>query len=349
MDSFSNLADFDEVFVGHAGDGEALTGCTAVVFPRGAVMGHVVCGVASGTRELAALTPRHLVNRVHGVCLAGGSAFGLAAASGVMRCLEAQGIGHQTSFGKVPILPAAVVYDLNLGDGSVRPDEAMGFEAARSALDGGWGQSGNVGAGTGVCAGKLLGVCCATKTGLGNASVVASEGLKVAALVVANPVGDVRDPISQMILAGARRSPKSMDLRGTTSLIRTGVPCGPLHHNTTLAVVATNAALTQVEAGWVAEQAAVGIARIIDPPFTRHDGDVVFCATVGQLKTDLHRVGVLARDVVMAAIVDACRSAEPAGGLPSGEQLNQPNRKRETVRTPDSKKKENKADTPKKP
>jgi len=335
MDKLTNLADMEGVNVGHATDPEALTGCTAVVFPEGAVMGHVVCGVASGSRELDALKPRHLVNRVHGVSLAGGSAFGLAAASGVMRRLEEAGIGHQTGAGKVPIVPGAVVYDLNLGDGSVRPDEEMGYRAAGEALAGGPSTSGNVGAGTGACAGKMLGVKCATKTGLGNASVVASEGLKVAELVVVNPVGDVRDPMTQRILAGARRSPSSRELRGTCSLIRTGVPCSPLkNHNTTLAVVATNAALTQVEAGWVAEQAAVGIARIIDPPFTRHDGDVVFCATVGDLRSDLHRVGVLARDVLMAAIMDACRSAESAGGLPDCSELIQPNRKRETVRAP---------------
>ena len=334
-DKLTNLADLEGVCVGHASDDAALTGCTAVVFPEGAVMAHVVCGVASGSRELDALKPRHLVDHVHGVSLAGGSAFGLAAASGVMRRLEEAEIGHRTGNGKVPIVPGAVVYDLNLGDGKVRPDEAMGYEAASNALDGGPSMSGNVGAGTGVCAGKMLGVKCATKTGLGNASVVASEGLKVAALAVVNPVGDVRDPMTQRILAGARRSPKSKELRGTTSLIRTGVPCGPLdHHNTTLAVVATNAALTQVEAQWVAEQAAVGVARIIDPPFTRHDGDVIFCATVGDLRSDLHRVGVLARDVLMAAIMDACRSATPAGGLPSGKDLIQPSRKRETLRAP---------------
>ena len=252
-----------------------------------------------------------------------------------MRRLEEAGIGHRTGNGKVPIVPGAVVYDLNLGDGSVRPDEAMGYEAADRALAGGPSTSGNVGAGAGVCAGKLLGVKCATKTGLGNAGVVAPEGLYLAALVVVNPVGDVRDPMTQRILAGARCSPESRELRGTASLIRAGVPCRPLqNHNTTLAVVATNAALTQVEAEWVAEQAAVGIGRMVDPPFTRHDGDVVFCATVGDLRSDLHRVGVLARDVLMGAIMDACLSAEPAGGLPVGAELSQPNRKRETVRAP---------------
>ena len=337
-DTLTNLADLDGVCVGHATDAEALTGCTAVVFPEGAVTAHVVCGVATGSRELDALTPRHLVNRIHGISLSGGSAYGLAAATGIMRRLEEAGIGHKTGNGKVPIVPGAVIYDLNLGDSAVRPDEAMGYRAADVALAGGPSMSGNVGAGAGVSSGKLLGIKCATKTGLGNASVVASEGLKVAALAVVNPVGDVRDPMTQQILAGARRTPRSRELRGTTSLIRTGVPCGPLHHhNTTLAVVATNAALTQVEAGWVAEQAAVGVARIIDPPFTRHDGDVVFCSTVGDLRSDLHRVGVLARDVLMAAIIDACLSAEPAGGLPTGDMLMQPNRHRETVRAPKKK------------
>ncbi len=337
-DKLTNLADLDGVCVGHASDPEALTGCTAVVFPEGAVTAHVTCGVATGSRELDALTPRHLVNRIHAISLSGGSAFGLAAASGVMRRLEEADIGHRTGNGRVPIVPGAVVYDLNLGDGKVRPDEVMGYRAADAALAGGPSLSGNVGAGAGVCAGKMLGVKCATKTGLGNASVVASEGLKVAALAVVNPVGDVRDPMTQRILAGARRTPRSRELRGTSSLIRTGVPCSPLkNHNTTLAVVATNAALTQVEAGWVAEQAAVGLARIIDPPFTRHDGDVVFCTTVGDLRSDLHRIGVLARDVLMAAIVDACLSAEPAGGLPSGDKLHQPNRRRETVRAPEKK------------
>ena len=335
MKQITSLADLDQVQVGHATDSVALTGCTAVVFPQGAVTGHVVRGVASGSRELDAVTPRHLVQHIHGVCLAGGSAFGLAAASGVMRRLEQAGIGHATGCGKVPIIPAAVVYDLNLGDSAVRPDEAMGFEATDQALAGAAGRSGNVGAGTGVCAGKMLGVQCATKTGLGNAAVTASEGLVLAAMVVVNPVGDVRDPVTRRILAGARRSPTSKELRSTASMIRAGVVCAPLHHNTTLAVVATNAALNPVEAQWIAEQASVGIGRIIDPPFTRHDGDVVFCASVGQLDSELHRVAVLARDAVMAAVIDACRSAEPAGGLPNGADLVQPRRPRETIKGPE--------------
>ena len=161
-DTLTNLADLDGVCVGHATDAEALTGCTAVVFPEGAVTAHVVCGVATGSRELDALTPRHLVNRIHGISLSGGSAYGLAAATGIMRRLEEAGIGHKTGNGKVPIVPGAVIYDLNLGDSAVRPDEAMGYRAADVALAGGPSMSGNVGAGAGVSSGKLLGFKCAT-------------------------------------------------------------------------------------------------------------------------------------------------------------------------------------------
>jgi L-aminopeptidase/D-esterase-like protein len=319
------LNELPGVRVGHATDAAALTGCTAVVFPAGAVAGHVVLGSATGSRELDALTPHHIVERIHGVCLCGGSAFGLAAATGVVARLEAEGIGHATSCGRVPIVPGAVVYDLNLGDGAVRPDEAMGAAAAGAALRGAPAASGNVGAGTGVCAGKVLGAACATKTGLGNGGVATSDGLQVAALVVLNPVGDVIDPARpDRLLAGARCSSSSTQLAGTAALIRAGQPCGPLDHNTTLCVVATSAALTRVEARWVAGQAGVALARLIDPPFTRHDGDVVFCASVGDHPCELHRVGILCRDAVTAAIEDACRSAEPAGGLPCCGGLSQP-------------------------
>jgi len=316
------LSDLSGIRVGHSTEAGALTGCTAVVFPEGAVAGHVAWGTATGTRELAALKARHLVDRIHGICLSGGSAFGLAAASGVVRRLESEGIGHNTSAGKVPIVPAAVVYDLNLGDASVRPDESMGERAAYRALTEGDRESGNVGAGTGVSAGKLMGVSCATKTGLGNGGVSTKEGLQVAALAVVNPVGDVVDPTTGKILAGARKTPGSSELVSTAQIIRAGARCEPLqHHNTTLCVVGTNARLSRVEAEWIAEQALVTLARLIDPPFTRHDGDVVFCVSTGSHDAELHRVAVLARDAMAAAILDACRSAEPAGGLPSCHTL----------------------------
>lgn len=324
-----SLADIEGVLVGHATDEEALTGCTAILFPKGAVAGHAEAGVATGSRELSALSPRHLVRRIHGVCLSGGSAFGLSAASGVARRLEQAGVGHETAYGPVPIVPAAVVYDLNLGARDVRPDEQMGWQAADLALAGAPAASGNVGAGTGVCAGKFLGPRCATKTGLGNAGVSTPEGLKLAALAVVNPVGDVLLPNGAGILAGARSAPDADRLVGTSAAIRGGSRCAPLHHNTTLCLVATNAELDKVEAAWLAEQAAVELGRCLDPPFTRHDGDIVFAAATGgwpiaDKEVALHRLAVLARDVLNAAIMDACRSAKPAGGLPTCHGLKQP-------------------------
>ena len=329
MTTCYSLGDIHGVKVGHATDGEALTGCTAIIFPDGAVAGHAEAGVATGSRELSTLTPRHLVQRIHGICLAGGSAFGLSAAGGMVRRLEEAGIGHETSFGKVPIVPGAVVYDLNLGSSEVRPDEQMGWAAADTALGGAPAASGNVGAGAGVSSGKFLGVPCATKTGLGNAGVSTMEGLRLAALVVLNPVGDVLGPDGG-ILAGARAAPDSDRLVGTSDAIRSGSRCAPLHQsNTTLCVVATNAELNKVEAAWLAEQAVPALARGIDPPFTRHDGDLVFAASVGSWKirdpeAGLHRLAVLCRDVLAMALRDACMSAEPAGGLPSCHELKQP-------------------------
>lgn len=327
------LSDIPGIAVGHATDPEGLTGCTAIVFPQGAVAAHVAAGVASGARELQAFTPRHMVDRVHGVCFSGGSAFGLAAATGVMRSLERAGIGHPTRVTPVPIVGGAVIYDLAIGDPAARPDEAMGEQAAEHALAGARPRSGNVGAGTGATAGKLLGPRCATKTGLGNAGITTEEGLLVAALVVLNPVGDVLVPQGGGILAGTRRTPGSKELVGSAQLVRSGATCAPLNSNTTLCLVGTNAALDAVSCEWVAEQALVGLGRMIDPPFTRHDGDVVICATVGDRRTDLHRVGVLARDAVCAAILDACRAARPAGGLPDCADLTQPRQRKRSTRS----------------
>jgi L-aminopeptidase/D-esterase-like protein len=323
--SIEGLHQIPGIRVGHATDPVGLTGCTAIVFPRGAVAGHVAAGVATGSRELATLEPRHLVERVHGICLSGGSAFGLAAASGVARVLEEAGIGHQTSKAKVPIVAGAVVYDLALGDPRARPDEAMGAAAARLALAEGsppGPRSGNVGAGTGVCAGKVLGIPCATKTGLGVQGLDGGAGLLIGALVVLNPVGDVLGPDGKL-LAGARRAAGSNELCGTCALIREGRAVAPLTAatNTTLAVVGCNAAISRVEAAWLAEQAQVALARRIDPPFTRHDGDLVFAVSVGDVPVELHRLGLLCRDALELAITDACRSATPAGGLPACDTL----------------------------
>jgi L-aminopeptidase/D-esterase-like protein len=323
-----HLGDLPGVGVGHATLSEGLSGCTVVAFADGAVAGHAACGVASGSRELATITPRHTVERIHAICLSGGSAYGLAAAQGVMDVLEQAGIGHKTGAGLVPIVPGAVVYDLHHGAADVRPGPEQGRLAAEAALvaatSGVAAQSGNVGAGTGISAGKLLGASLATKTGIGQGGGGAADGLAAAALAVVNPVGDVLHPLDGRILAGTRAAADSDQLVGTGQLVRRGAHVDPLHGNTTLVVAATNAKLTRVEAAWVAEQAMVALARQIEPPFTRHDGDVVFVASVGDVEADLHRVGVLCREAVSWALVDGCTSAEPAAGLPSGETLRQP-------------------------
>jgi L-aminopeptidase/D-esterase-like protein len=187
-----------------------------------------------------------------------------------------------------------------------------------------------VGAGTGVSAGKLLGIACATKTGIGVAGLEETDGLLVGALVVLNPVGDVLGPDGRL-LAGARRGPASNELAGTSRLICSGAPCGPLDQgtNTTLAVVGCNARVSRIEAAWLAEQAQVALARRIEPPFTRHDGDLVFAVSVGDKPVELHRLGLLCRAALNAALTDACQSAFPAGGLPSCHGLLAPTDQRD--------------------
>ncbi|MBW2732820.1 MAG: P1 family peptidase [Deltaproteobacteria bacterium] len=312
------------VRVGHATDNQGLTGCTAIVFPKGAVCGHAVAGVATGSRELPTTTPRHSVERIHGVVFCGGSAFGLAAADGVMRELEAVGIGHQTGKGLVPIVPAAVVYDLHIGDPTARPDAAMGAAAAREALGGGAAHlRGNVGAGIGVSAGKLLGPERATKTGIGQAGVIKGD-LVVAALAVVNPVGEVHHMEDGRLLAGVRQSATSNRLVAAREILQQRLHQDPLHHNTTLAVVATTAKLSRTEACWIAEQSTVALARHIEPPFTRHDGDVLFAASVGDEAVELHFLAMLVREALGWALTDACLAAKDLGGLPACGSLEVP-------------------------
>jgi L-aminopeptidase/D-esterase-like protein len=238
----------------------------------------------------------------------------LAAADGVMSALEQADIGHQTGRGRIPIVPAAVVFDRHVGDENARPSAEMGAEATRAALAGAERQSGNVGAGCGVTAGKFFGPSRAMKSGMGNAGIETPDGLQIAALTVVNPVGNVRDTAGK-VLAGARKSAESREIADPIDLQTTTDFFDPLHSNTTLAVLGTNAKLSRIEAQWVAEQSIVAMARQIEPPFTRHDGDVVFAASVGDFSADLHRVGLLCRQALSSALIDACVAAESVAGL----------------------------------
>ncbi len=301
--------------VGHVSDLEGLTGCT-VVRCEGAVAGVDVRGSATGTEEIDALQPGHVVPQIHAITLAGGSAFGLEAASGVRQYLEAQGIGFPTRAAKVPIVPAAIIYDLAIGNGRSRPTREMGHAAAKAAHAGPV-EEGCVGAGTGATVGKVLGIEHAMKSGIGSHAMQLTPRVVVASLVVLNAWGDVRDPSTGRILAGARTSPHARDFAGAHVVIKRGAASAPFsRENTTLAVVATNAALTKVEATKLAQLAQLGLARTIFPVHTMADGDVAFALSLGKERAPLDALGVAAAESVAQAVVRAALLAKSLGGLP---------------------------------
>ncbi|PTX64606.1 L-aminopeptidase/D-esterase-like protein [Melghirimyces profundicolus] len=311
----SSIIDVPGIEVGQAEDPEALTGCTVIRTPGGAVAGADVRGSAPGTRETDLLNPINLVEQVHAVCLTGGSAYGLEAATGVMRFLEEEGEGFDVGVGVVPIVPAAVLFDLSLGSARVRPDAAMGIEAARRA-----GKEpvaeGNVGAGCGASVGKFCGMEAAMKSGLGTASRRLANGLTVGALVAVNAVGEVRDPRTGETLAGARDGQGGfMDF--IDCMARNDAGKNLPGTNTTLAVVASNARLTKARANKVAQMAHDGLARTIYPVHTMNDGDTVFALATGKVEAAVDVVGALSAEVLAEAVVRAVKAAAGAGGLPS--------------------------------
>lgn len=305
------------VRVGHATNPVGLTGCTVVVCEKGAVGGVDQRGGAPGTRETDLLRPMHLVEKVHAVLLAGGSAFGLAAADGVVRYLEERRIGFDARVAKVPIVPAAILFDLDLGDPKARPDAAMGYAACQAAGDGPVAE-GNVGAGTGATAGKILGIGRAMKSGLGTVAFDLGGGLVVGALVAANPLGDIVDPETGEVLAGVRR-PGSDRPGGTLAVMRSLIGKAALRFasSTVVGVVATNARLTKEQANKVAQMAQDGVARAVRPAHTLFDGDTLFVLSTGNKRADVNLVGAYAAEAVALAIARGARAAEPAGGLPA--------------------------------
>jgi L-aminopeptidase/D-esterase-like protein len=309
--------------VGHGTDEAGCTGCTVILCPEGTVGGVDIRGSAAGTREMDALSPMHLVPHVHAVMLAGGSAFGLDAAGGVMRYLEERGIGFDVQVTRVPIVPAAILFDLRLGDARARPDAGMAYRACHEATAGPI-REGSVGAGTGATVGKLFGLAQAMKSGLGTAAVTLSGGLQVAALVVVNAFGDVRDPATGRLLAGARTAPESRQFADTSAAMRRGVlPRGYRPENTTLAVVATNARMTKAQATKMAQLAQHGMVRTVSPVHTTLDGDLVIGLATGEGEGegDLNAVGLAAADVVAEAILRAVKTARSLGGIPAWRDL----------------------------
>jgi L-aminopeptidase/D-esterase-like protein len=312
------LTDIAGIRVGHASDFEALTGCTAILAEAGAVAGADIRGSATGTEEFDVMSPLHVTGAVHAVVLAGGSAFGLEAASGVRRYLEQKGVGFRTSAARVPIVPGGIIYDLAIGKPNVRPTREMG-EAAAAAATADAVKEGCIGAGTGATVGKIFGMRQAMKSGIGSFTVDlegAYAGVRVAALVVVNAFGDVRDPETGKLVAGARVSPDSAELADTARQMKRGGRGGFVRENTTLAVVATNAKLSKVEATKLAQLAQIGMTRAITPVHTMNDGDFVIALSAGAAQADVDALGVAAAEALEKAIVRAVRLSRGMGGLP---------------------------------
>jgi L-aminopeptidase/D-esterase-like protein len=306
--------------VGHATDPTGLTGCTAILSDAPAVGGCEIRGWAAGVHGLEFLDPRHLVSTLDGVVLAGGSAFGLEAIWGVMQYLEERGVGFRTSQTVVPHVAGAILYDLGLGDPRARPDRAMGYRAAAAARPGPV-EEGNVGAGTGATVGKLGGIARATKGGLGCA-VADVDGVHLGALMAVNAVGDVRDPETGRLVAGARDAAEGRRLIDTAAALAAGVPAPTFRPtNTTIGVVATTAALDKAQAAHLARLAMDGFARALSPPHLATDGDTLFCLSVGREPARVEVLGPALADLVARAIVRAVRAATGVAGLPAARDL----------------------------
>jgi len=320
-----SLTDVPGFRVGHATDLRGLTGCTVILCGNGAVPGIDVRGLAPGLRDPGPCDPDHLVPAVHALFLSGGSAYGLDAAAGVMSFLEERRVGFRLRDALIPIVPAAIIFDLSVGDPRARPGPAMARRACRNASSGPVLQ-GNVGAGTGATVGKLHGVARAMKTGLGSAST-RRGALVVGALAVVNAWGDVTDPKTGRIVAGLRDSPLGARRIGMAAALSGGPGSGrlrgvpPVPASTTLGVVATNARLTKLEASAVARLAQVAYARCISPVGTRFDGDVIFCLSRGEVRADSLVVGMLAIEALQEAILAAAFQARGLPGLPAARDL----------------------------
>lgn len=301
--------------VGHETDADGATGCTVVLCPPGTVGGVDQRGGAPGTRETDLLRPAHLVEHVNAVMLAGGSAYGLAAADGVMRYCEENGIGHPVEDQVVPIVPAAILMDLLTGRGDARPDAAMGYAAAMAAGDAPVA-AGSVGAGTGCRVGAMMGSALATKGGIGSASVDLGDGLIVAAMVAVNAFGDVIGP-DGAVMAGLRNPDGSQSFMPTMQAIRAmaGMSVRGGASNTVIGVVATSGTLTKEEANKVAAMAQNGVARAIRPAHTMFDGDTLFALATGAVPANVSVVGAYAAEVVQQAIYDAIQQATTLAGV----------------------------------
>lgn len=316
----ATLTAIPDIQVGHFTDSRRPTGCTAILFPKGAVAGVDVRGAAPGTRETDLLDPVNTVQQINAILLSGGSAYGLDTASGAMRYLEEHGLGYHVGDQIVPIVPAAILYDLQVGDGRIRPDAAAGYNACKAASNAPVPE-GCVGAGAGATIGKAFGAQYCMKSGLGSAfRVIGNTGIMVGALVAVNAMGDIRDPATGKMIAGARKPDGS-------GFLDTMLQWGLGHftertqsgRNTTIGLVATNAQFDKAQMHKIAQMAHDGLARAINPVHTTMDGDTVFAATTGAVKTSLDHgiVGAIGAEVVTEAVLRAVKLATSVLGIPA--------------------------------
>lgn len=331
MNITNSITDINGITVGQAENTEALTGCSVVICKAGAVGGVNQRGGAPGTRETDLLRPMHLVEKVHAVMLAGGSAFGLDAAGGAMQYLEEHKIGFNIGPAIVPIVPAAILYDLAVGNPKIRPDKQMGYQACQQATEQ-KPQEGNHGAGTGASVGKIMGMGQAMKSGIGTSSREIAPGVAIGALVAVNAFGDVVDYHSNQIIAGTRSMVKGPLKIGkdklfadTLEIMRSKLGRTVLSfaskQNTIIGVIATNATLDKEGANKFAEAASNGIALSVRPAFTMLDGDTIFSLATCKKQADINLLCAFAPFVFADAIISAVNNAETAGGLPANQSF----------------------------
>ena len=313
------FGEIEGITVGHSENKEGGTGCTVAIFEKGAVAGVEVRGGAPGTRETDLLKSENLVDTVHGILLAGGSAYGLDAAAGVMAYLEEQNIGFDVGIGKVPIVPGAVLFDLPLGNPKIRPDKAMGYAAAKNAADKA-GQKiaeGSVGAGTGATVGKILGMDYAMKGGVGTHAFQIGE-LKVGAIVAVNGFGDVLE--REEIIAGVYDRKNQVFLR-TEGVMIQGMYDKPFNGNTTIGIVVTNGKFPKSAMNKIASMAHNGYARALYPSHTMVDGDTIFAASTGEVTADPSLVGHFGAVAMEQAIIRGIKAATSLHGVPAYQDL----------------------------
>ena len=315
------VTDFEEIRIGQTENREAATGCTVFICDRGMRAGLDVRGGGPASRESQLLNPLTAAQEIHAIVLAGGSAYGLGAANGVMRCLEERGIGYDTGFALVPLVAQADLYDLSVGDPGVRPDEAMGYAAARIALQGPNYRDGNYGAGCGASVGKILGMGTCMKTGMGSYAVQIGE-LKVGAVVALNALGDIFDWKTGRQIAGLLTEDRQ-GFRSTMDQMCSSIEMveNKFTGNTTLSVVMTNASFGKPQLCKIAGMAHDGYARSIRPVHTSADGDSIFAVSAGTVAADLDLTGALAAEAVSEAIKRAVWNAKSAYGYPAAGDL----------------------------